>query len=61
MALRLTTTQLEPEPDTPQSLDAAAQATLQSLLERAAALLGSDQIPGYLELFNEAKNEGEME
>src|SRR5476649_1436658 len=55
MALRLTTTQLEPEPETPQSLEAAATAMLQSLVDRAAALLASDEIPAYLELFGEAQ------
>jgi glycosyltransferase involved in cell wall biosynthesis len=55
VALRLTTTQLEPEPETPQSLEAAATAMLQSLVERAAALLISDEIPAYLELFSEAQ------
>jgi glycosyltransferase involved in cell wall biosynthesis/Flp pilus assembly protein TadD len=54
MALRLTTTQLEPEPESAQSLETAAQATVLSLVERAGALLRNDEVGDYLALFEAA-------
>jgi tetratricopeptide (TPR) repeat protein len=55
MALRLTTSQLEPEQETPESKDTAAHAAILNLIQRAGALLRNDQIADYLALFDEAE------